>query len=184
MDGRAWDSVGPDAAGPDGPAGRVLSRRAVLVSAGALVLAGAGGVAAGTRAPLHHPAAPAPPAALVAALAAEDALIGGIDAAAPDPATRQLLAQLRADHVAHRRVLTGLIGAATGRSYSPTPSAPGPRTTSGAPRPAPRGRAELRAAEQRAAREGAARAAGLRGAPAALLASIAACETSHAELLG
>jgi hypothetical protein len=176
MDGSTTDS--PD---PEDGAGRVLSRRTVLVSAGVLVLAGAGGVTAGMMAPVHHPAVPAPPAALAVALAAEDALIAGIDAAAPEAATRQVLAQLRADHIAHQRVLTGMIGAATGHSYPPSPPATGSRAL--APRPAPRDRAALHAAEQQAARDGAARAARLRGTQAALLASIAACETSHAELL-
>jgi hypothetical protein len=179
------DGSTPDSPGPADAAGRVLSRRTVLIGASVVVLAGAGGVAAATRAPLHRRAVPAPPAALLAALNAEDALIAGIDAADPGAATRQLLAQLRADHVAHRRVLAGLIGAAVGRSYPPTPPATA-QSTPTAPtsaRPAPRTRTELRTAEQHAARAGATRAARLHGTQAALLASIAACETSHADLL-
>jgi hypothetical protein len=178
MDGSTDDGAS-ETSDPPATSGRVLSRRAVLISAGTLVLAGAAGVSAATLAPLRHRVVPSPPASLKAALDAEETLIAGIDAArtagAPDAATRQLLAQVRADHVEHRRVHSAMIGAAIGASYAPTPSARPPGTAPD--------RKALRRAEQQAARDGASRAAGMRGERAARLASIAACETSHAVLL-
>jgi hypothetical protein len=140
-----------------------------LAAGGAAVLAGGGagvGVAL-TRPRPRPPAPPAAPAVLVEALAAERALLADLDAS-----TDAAAAAVRRDHAAHATVLQGAIAATGAR--------PAPAAT---PTGRARSRDELRAAEQAAAQAGAARASRASGAHAALLASIAACEASHAELL-
>jgi hypothetical protein len=84
-----------------------------------------------------------------------------------------LVEQLRADHAAHLRALRRLL--ATYPSAPKTPSSPGPAQ--------PRTLGQLRGVEHQAAVDAAKRASALDGAAAALLASIAACEATHAELL-
>jgi hypothetical protein len=223
------DDATPAADRPPGPGTpRAPSRRGFLIGGGLAVAAAAGGgVAVGLSRSMPRPAAPPePPAALLAALAAEHALIAGIDLAAASatagPATagsddRQagLLRQVRADHVAHARALQAAVtqahgglppssspaaGSASGsasqdaagRSAPSVPGSPQPGTpgapASGTAAIVPSGSSTptagtLRAAEQRAAIAAASSAARLSGRDASLLASIAACEAGHAELL-
>lgn len=153
---------------------RPVSRRGVLIGALAVVAGAGGGVAAGLVGPLHphHPGKPAP-ADLVDALAAERALIARLQAkAGRNPALRTILDSILADHVAHETALVAAL-----QKYQPTPPT----------RPAPVTRApskdQQRAAEATAATRAAKRAARLTGSEAALLASIAACEATHAEAL-
>jgi hypothetical protein len=148
------------------------SRRWFLAGGAAVLLGGGAGVLAEV---LHeNPPAPATPApgALISAVDAERVLLATIDAM-PDGPHRAVVAQIRADHTAHLHALRRLLA-----TYPPptrTPSHPGftrPRTL-----------AQLRGVETYAAADAARRAAALDGAAAALLASIAACEATHAELL-
>jgi hypothetical protein len=165
-----------------------ISRRALLGGAG---LAGAGLIAAAgigsavaaiidlprRSSPAVVPSSPSPtetpPAQLVAALAREGQLLAGIGAAlAADPANPILLA-VRNDHRAHADAIA--LAAAI-----PAPAA---GSNTAAPAPAV---AALKAAETAAQMAAATDAARLRGsnpAGAVLLASIAACEAGHAELL-
>jgi hypothetical protein len=120
-----------------------------------------------------------PPAVLVAALATERALITSLDVSlAASPSSRATLTQLRTDHLAHEQALLAAIAQASDQDARPPPSAT-PTT-----RPEPLTTARLRSAEQRASGQAAVRAAQLTGRDATLLASIAACEATHAELLG
>jgi hypothetical protein len=113
----------------------------------------------------------APPAELVAALQREQQLLATIAAmTAAGPATA-LLPQLAADHQAHSVALL----AAMGRPQAPLPSPSGPapaHTTD-----------QLKAAEQAAQLAAVTAAATLPATTAVLLASIAACEAGHVELL-
>jgi hypothetical protein len=138
------------------------------------VLVGGGAGAAAEVLGRSEPAGPsAPPATLVAAAQAERALIADLDATAGGRAhARGRLAQVRADHAAHLTALRGVLA-----GYAATEAATG-RTPGRA-----RTHAHLRAAELHAAQVAARHAAALDGAAAALLASIAACEATHAELL-
>ncbi|WP_375493349.1 hypothetical protein [uncultured Jatrophihabitans sp.] len=164
---------------PASTEGRPHTRRWFLAGAAALVLGGGGGAAAQL---LHHPrraARPAPPpASLVSALAAEDALIRDLDATTGGgTAVRLVIAQVRADHVAHAAALRGLIA-----TY-PRATAGGSASASPTPSGTARTREQLRAAETAASGAAASRAAQTHGEVAALLASVAACEATHAELL-
>jgi hypothetical protein len=105
---------------------------------------------------------------LGAAVAAETRLIAAIDAA-DDPTA---LAHLRADHVAHREALQGAVQLAGG-----TPAVIAPVTSPTLTL------TQLAQVESAASTAAAAAALQLVGRDAALLASIAACEASHAELL-
>lgn len=169
--------------GPASPAPqpeRTSRRGFLLVAAGAVVAAGGAGTAAALahRDPRDARVAGPSPTVLTTALAAEDSLIATIDAMGA-PAE---LAHLRADHVQHRAAVFAALQQAAG---TPSPSVPRP---SGAPSGASSHGAkptlaELGAAEQAASLAAAVAAEGLDGADAALLASISACEASHAELL-
>jgi len=164
---------------PDGPGGP--SRRAFLIAGGTAVIAGAGaGVGIEfTRHETRRRAStppPPPPAELADALAAERDLIAVLDASiATEPQLGERLTRIRADHAAHERALAAAVRQVSGPSAAPR--------ASGAPAPAAVGPAELAGAERGAAQAAAARAARLSGRDAVLLASIAACEASHAELL-
>jgi hypothetical protein len=145
-----------------------------VLASGLAVLAGGGaGVGAAF---LHHRSPhrpPAPPAELVAAAEAERRLVADLVATtggAPD--VRVVIEQATADHRAHLAVLDALLGRyrSLERNASPAPGTP-------------RTKAQLRAAERAAAAGAADRALRLAGREAALFASIAACEASHAELL-
>jgi hypothetical protein len=155
---------------------RVVSRRGLLLGGLGVLVAGAGGVTAGAlrHRPVEH--REPPPAELVAALAGEQSLIAGIDATTGgDASVRAALRVIRADHAAHLDALQAAARAYPGASSSVSPSVP-PATALT--------RAALRDAEQAASTRAAAQAATLSGADAALLASIAACEATHAALLG
>jgi hypothetical protein len=164
------------------------SRRVVLVGGVAAVLAaGVGGALVGRS---HRPTRPAPaakvhhvavPAVVAGALGAEQRLLAGVDAAlaagsagSGGPTDTGVLRQIRADHLAH---LTALRGALPRGATQPTPG------NSVSPSGSASGTATLRAAESAAAQAAAARANQADGALAPLLASIAACEASHVELL-
>jgi hypothetical protein len=182
-----------------------ISRRRLLASfglatAGVLGVAGAGAAIAAlsdlperTKAgapgsistaadpPTESAAGRAEVAALTIALVREQHLIAtltsAVATASVDPRAA-LLPSLLADHRAHASAISALIA---------TPqSAPGP-TASGASS-APTGTSpptvdELRAAEQAALTSAAAQSATVRSAAAVLLASIAACEAGHVELI-
>lgn len=156
---------GPSRSGP--------SRRWFLAG-GAAVLVGAGAGVAVEVLGRTEPAEPAgPPAALIAAVHAERALIADLDATTGgSPRVRGLIKQARADHAAHLSALRGVLA-----GY------PGARTAARRPPGRPRTVVQLHAAERDAAQTAARHGAALSGAAAALLASIAACEASHAELL-
>lgn len=116
----------------------------------------------------------AAPAALVAAFVAERALLADLAATTGGaPHVRRAIAQIRADHEAHLAALHKVLLSVTQEPVSqPVPVRGRPRT-----------RRELRDAERSAASAAAQHAAALDGPAAALLASIAACEATHAELL-
>jgi hypothetical protein len=161
---------------PDSP-GHLITRRRVLLGTAGIVVAGGVGVAVAAARPAPEPARPPqPPSYLVDALAAERRLVAGLTAsaaAAEAGSYRSLLTQLAADHRAHADAVAALLadypGAATG---IPSPTSI-PLTT-----------ARLRSAERRASAAAARRAAAHTGTTATLFASIAACEASHASLLG
>ena len=162
---------------------RLMSRRAWLGSAGLVAAAAAGGALVALIRPdavSGHP--PGAPGWLPAALAREQQLLHGIDAAIrADPTLGVRLTPLRADHTAHLQLLQGLSG-----RYGPTPaggrgsSASTPTSTSP---PTPTGVAGVRRAELAASRATAAAALTAAGGDAGLLASIAACEATHAVVL-
>jgi hypothetical protein len=162
---------------PD-PAPRSTSRRWFLAGGVAVLVGGAAGAAAellGSDAAAPPPP-PVPPPALIAAARAEQVLVADLTATTGGaPAVRQVIRQAHADHAAHLHTLTALLAgfrAAPGASISSTPYRGTPRTL-----------AQLRAAERAASVAAARRAEALEGPYAALLASIAACEATHAELL-
>ena len=147
------------------------SRRLVLSAAGFAALAAAGGVGYSfwrTRNPVHH----YPPAALVAAAQAEHALLAYLDTVVQNlPSQRALLLQLRRDHAAHA---TALDAALTAYSRRPNSREQLHATTD---------MQGVRTVERGASRRAAQQAAQLQGEHAVLLASIAACEATHVELL-
>jgi len=156
------------------------SRRGFLVVGGLAAVAAGGG--AWWALSDHGTKSASPPAALLAQLhdarTAEADLIATLRAALKHAGPHgAVLRQLRSDHVAHAKAIDALIADVL------YPSKPG--TSPGTVNP-PSGRismATLRAGETRAARVATHRAAQLTGQAAVLLASIAACEATHAELL-
>jgi hypothetical protein len=142
------------------------------------VVGAGGGIAAEVlRRHLGATPPPPPPAALAAAAQAERALIADLDATTGGSAgVRAVIVQARADHVAHLAALTAVLAPFRRPSGA---ASPGRSAAAGTPRTL----AQLRAAEQRASATAARRAAALDAATATLLASIAACEATHAELL-
>jgi hypothetical protein len=167
---------------PPEPTPQTHPRRWFLAAGGALVLgAGAGiGVAVLRPADRRRPPRPErPPADLIAALnaavLAERALLADLAATTGgSAAVRQVIVQARADHTAHLQALRGV------QRSLPRPERHPPQHRL---RGTPRTKAQLRSAETRAAHAAAKQAATLDGATSALLASIAACEATHAELL-
>jgi hypothetical protein len=158
---------------------RLMSRRAWLGSAGVVAAAASAGalVALVRLDPVSgHP--PGAPDWLPAALAREQQLLHGLDAAVrADPTLGVRLAPLRADHAAHLQVLQVLSS-----RYGPTPAiAGGPSAP--ASTPTPTSVARVRQAELAASRATAAAALTAAGGDAGLLASIAACEATHAAVL-
>jgi len=173
------DATPAEPSSPDGDRPRGAQRRVFLVGGAAVLLAGAGGGLAGVLATPRARSAPEPvaPPTLLAALDQERTLLATLDAAAAGTAPRDVLNQIRGNHLAHLDALRGAVAEAIyPATHLPAPSGSASGNQSAT-------RAQLRAAEQAAATAGARRAEGLRGADAALLASIAACETTHAELL-
>jgi hypothetical protein len=158
---------------------RLMSRRAWLGSAGLVAAAAAGGALVALIRPdavSGHP--PGAPGWLPAALAREQQLLHGIDAAIrADPTLGVRLTPLRADHMAHLQLLQGLSG-----RYGPTPAG-GRGSSATTPTPTPTGVAGVRRAELAASRATAAAALTAAGGDAGLLASIAACEATHAVVL-
>jgi hypothetical protein len=153
----------------------VISRRTVL-GAGAVIAAGGVGALVAAVQPRHQGDAPRvePPPVLTGALAREDALVAGLEAALHgDSALGARLHPLRDDHSAHAAALRSALAA-----YPTSTASPSSSTTPTAPT-----LAALRAAEVAAARSAADDSLALQGADAALLASIAACEATHAEVL-
>lgn len=169
---------GPAHAAPKDRAAGV-SRRSVLLGGAFVVAAAGGGVAVGVLRPVASPSKPAarPPVDLVAALNAENVLITAINATTGgSPAVRVAVRQVRVDHLAHRTALQAAIDAYPEPAVSTSPSNTGAvaaLTVAG-----------LRSAEQQAAARAGARAGRLSGREAVLLASIAACEATHAVLFG
>ncbi len=148
----------------------------------AVLAAAGGGVAAGALVSGHDEAdsATVPPAALTSAAETERALLAGVEQAlSAQTASAAILARIRVDHSAHLSALEGAIALIAG---PPTPPKASPTPTSAVPGRPP-GLAALHAAELSASAAAAAGALELSGAEAALLASIAACEACHAELL-
>jgi hypothetical protein len=150
------------------------TRRWFLAGGAAVVLGvGSGAIVELLRSDSPTPA-PLAPDTLVAAVAAERTLIADLDATTGGAsAVRRVIAQARADHAAHLAALGALLAAY--RAPSAASSAPTPGI--------PRTLTQLHAAEHQASAVAAGHASRLTGAAAALLASIAACEATHAELL-
>ena len=140
------------------------TRRQVL--AGAAVL----GAAACTDRPVRRPSPPDPDVALrAAAVAREQDLLSRYDALlAAQPRLAAELSSYREDHVQHLRALAG-------PTPAPTPSATTP--------PVAGTRAALVAAERAAANAHAAATATASPDLARLLASLAACESTHVAVL-
>lgn len=109
------------------------------------------------------------PSQLVMALARERELLANLAAAQRAQPGQVVLANLADDHRAHAQALATAIGAAP--PMDPTAAAIAPSID------------QLKAAEQSAHDAAATDSASLRGADAVLLASIAACEAGHVELL-
>ena len=151
-----------------------VTRRSALAT-GLVLLGGAAGTAVGLQRPLHVAAPPTPPSPLTDAVERERTLIARIDAAIAAGNQDPRLPIIRADHAAHLRVLQAKVQDLT----RPTATAPPPSLAPVAPVPV----AELRAAEGAAAAEAAVAALRLSGEVAVVLASIAASESTHAELL-
>ena len=169
-------SEAPPAHPLSSPAPDGTTRRWFLAGGLAVVLgAGGGAIVELVGNPKHRPAPPPPaPRALLAAVDAERALIADLDATTGGPpAVRRVIVAARADHAAHLHALTALA-----TRYRRV--APGERRRH---RGSPRTLAQLRTAEQHASAAAARRARTVDGGSAALLASIAACEATHAELL-
>jgi hypothetical protein len=157
---------------------RLPSRREVLVG-GALV-------ALGGCLPDTEPAAPArsPEERLRARVADEvDDLAARYAAViARFPQGRPELSMLAAEHEAHVRALRGRGPASRPRSPSPSPSATGPAAPA-VPETLAEARASLAVVERAASRRRGRQATGTGPELARLLASIAACEATHAALL-
>jgi hypothetical protein len=156
------------------------SRRGFLLGTGLAVLGAGGGIAVGALVDRSPDEVEVPnPQVLLAAAQSERELIAGIDetlATAPKHPSAELLRVVRANHQAHLVALHAAVAVVVGT------------TSSGVSTPPPRSGRELspeqfRILEAAAARAAAARALTLTGRDAALLASISACEATHAELL-
>jgi len=174
----------PDTAGRRSaarPRGRRWFLGGLLGVLGVAAGAGAGvGIAVARRLP--RPLPHRPPADLLAARAAESRLLAGVAAVQRRGGAPVVdLAQLRRDHEAHRAVIDAELS-----RFGPAAAAARTRAATSAGRP-PDSLAALRTAERAAARAAAARAGRLAASDAPLatvFASIAACEATHAELLG
>jgi len=145
------------------------------VLAGGLAVLAGGGAGVGAAVLRHRPghrSPPAPPADLVAAAETERRLIADLVATTGGTAdVRFVIEQATANHRAHLAALEGLLAAYATPHVAPSRTPGRPRT-----------KGQLRGAEQSASGAAAARTLQLPGQQAALFASIAACEASHAEL--
>ena len=157
---------------------------ALAVAPAGLAAACTGAPAATTTSTGPTSSAP-PPDPLADHLTAERRLLGSYQATiARHPTLAKRLAPLRADHSAHVTALEQALGIAP--TATPTASAsPTPQVTDLPPVPAaaPAALVALRNAERAAAAERAAGCLIATDAAAPLLASIAACESSHEALL-
>ena len=152
----------------------LLTRRHLLATA-AVVIAGGAGVGAGLLRPVRERQPPGAPQSLLDARDREHALTATVDAMlAADATLHPLLDPIRADHVAHAAAFDSLL---SGYNRRPSPSSPPPSASTPAGRPA------LLAAEHQASQALSAASGTQVGEPAALLASVAACEAGHVELL-
>ena len=153
----------------------LLTRRRLLATA-AVVIAGGAGVGAGLLRPVRHRQPPPAPQALLDALDREHALTAAVDSMlAADATLHPLLDPIRADHVAHAAAFDSLLS-----GYRRAPNSSGPSSLTS---PAPADRSALLAAERQASQSLTAASGTQLGEPAALLASVAACEAGHVELL-
>jgi hypothetical protein len=180
-----------------------ISRRRLLAGtgfavAGALAAAGIGSaVAAITGLPKRDdpgrsaggstksgPNGPAPAAELASALARERALLtqlaGLIAATLPTDPGQSVLTVIRADHQAHADTISALI---TESGAHPAPASTSTGSPSGSAGSPAATLASHKVAEQAASDAAAADAVRAHGAAAVLLASIAACEAGHVELI-
>jgi hypothetical protein len=149
------------------------SRRQLLAGAAVVLSAACTDSRTSAPSPSASPAPPDPDVALTAAaVSREQALLALYDELlAQQPALRAELAPYRADHAAHLAALR------PARPPSPTPTAGAPRAS------AARLRAAIATAERRTASAHALASRGASPDLARLLASLAACEASHAALL-
>jgi hypothetical protein len=163
-------------------------RRFVLGTAAAGVVAAGAGVATGwlTSSAHNSPAQAIVPhvrSQLSEAVTAERELLATVEAAlhAAKGTSKQVLHAIRADHRQHLQALQAAVGA---DSFPAAPSSGAPSGSGSSP-PSPSAASvdDVRTAEQRASKAAAARALQLSGRDAGLLASIAASEACHAELL-
>jgi hypothetical protein len=152
-----------------------LTRRELLLSALAVAAAAGAGAVVGVRQPWSAVSGRAtPPVSLVDALGAEADALALVDAAiTAQPGLRAVLSGIRADHAAHAAALTASLQRYPAGSWTARAGRAAATTD----------RAALAGAERAAATAAARRAAALAGADAVLLASIAACESSHVGLL-
>jgi hypothetical protein len=175
---------------PHGPLPQAPPSRRGFIAVGVLAAAAAGGgvwLATSAEDDGGRAATPSVSPELRAAAGAERELLATVDAALEHAhgAHRSALLTVRTDHAAHLKAIEGAIADALYPLPASPSAAPGSATgSSTAPPPAGKVRiAQVRAAEQRAAVVASARAAKLTGRSAVLLASIAACEATHAEFL-
>lgn len=155
---------------------RPVTRRALLGS-GLVILGGAAGTAVGLTRPLPVRTPPVPPAALTDSVTREHRLIARLDSSIAAGNRDPRLRVVRADHVAHLAALQAAVQDIVRPTASPTAPVP-----SLPPLP-PASLTQLGSAETDAAKAAAAASTVLTGRVAVVLASIAACETTHAKLL-
>lgn len=155
------------------PPAPLRTRRWVLAGGLAVLAGGGAGVGAAflRRHRTHRP--PAPPAVLVALAETERRLIADLDATTGGSAeVRVVIEQATANHRDHLSAIEGLLAQYRSAAAKASRSPGRPRT-----------KAELRSAESAAAAAAAGWAVRQGPSLAGLLASISACESSHAELL-
>src|SRR5690242_9563617 len=175
---------------PHGPLPQAPPSRRGFVAVGVLAVAAAGGGVWLATSADDGNGGSAPPSVsreLPAAAAAERDLVATVDAALKHAhgAHRGALQTVRADHLAHLKAIEAAIADALypNAPSSAAASASASASSSTSPGAGKVRIADVRAAGQRAAGAGSDRAARLTGRAAVLLASIAACEATHAELL-